>query len=196
MAALAKQLGAKRTEVIATSAVRGAANSQRFLDLVREETGLRIKIVDGEDEAALSFRSALAHFDLGVGRAAIIDIGGGSLELALSADGLLERLLSLRLGAIRMTEEFLSDGKRKGLTRLRKYARRKLEKNLPISDWRGSRVICSEEPQRTSPEFFSLAEEWKARAQFTAPSCRGLSSSTSLIFCTTCRRASDRALPV
>ena len=143
MAALAKQLGAKRTEVIATSAVRGASNGQRFLDLVREETGLRIKIVDGEDEAALSFRSALAHFDLGVGRAAIIDIGGGSLELALSADGLLERLLSLPLGAIRMTEEFLSDGKRKGLTRLRKYARRKLEKNLPVSDWRGSRVICS-----------------------------------------------------
>ena len=143
MAALAKQLGAKRTEVIATSAVRGATNSQSFLDLVREETGLRVKIVDGEDEAALSFRSALAHFDLGVGRAAIIDIGGGSLELALSADGLLERLLSLPLGAIRMTEEFLSDGKRKGLTRLRKYARRKLEKNLPISDWRGSRVICS-----------------------------------------------------
>lgn len=143
MAALAKQLGAKRTEVIATSAVRGASNSQRFLDLVREETGLRIKIVDGEDEAALSFRSALAHFDLGVGRAAIIDIGGGSLELALSADGLLERLLSLPLGAIRMTEQFLSGGKRKGLTRLRKYARRKLEKNLPISDWRGSRVICS-----------------------------------------------------
>ena len=143
MAALAKQLGAKRTEVIATSAVRGATNSQSFLDLVREETGLRVKIVDGEDEAALSFRSALAHFDLGVGRAAIIDIGGGSLELALSADGLLERLLSLPLGAIRMTEEFLSDGKRKGLTRLRKYARRKLEKNLLISDWRGSRVICS-----------------------------------------------------
>jgi len=51
MAALAKQLGARRTEVIATSAVRGATNSQRFLDLVREETGLRVKIVDGEDGA-------------------------------------------------------------------------------------------------------------------------------------------------
>src|SRR6476619_1897788 len=66
MAALAKQLGAKRTEVIATSAVRGSLNGQQFLELVREETGLRVKIVDGVDEAALSFRSALAHFDLGV----------------------------------------------------------------------------------------------------------------------------------
>ena len=143
MAALAKQLGAKRTEVIATSAVRGASNSQRFLDLVREETGLRVRIVEGVDEAALSFRSALAHFDLGVGRAAIIDIGGGSLEIALSADGLVERLISLPLGAIRMTEEFLASGGRKGLTRLRKRVRRKLEKSLPVSDWRGARVICS-----------------------------------------------------
>ena len=143
MAALAKQLGAKRTEVIATSAVRRAGNGRRFLDLVREETGLRVRIVDGKDEAALSFRSALAHFDLGVGRAAIIDIGGGSLELALSADGLVERLMSLPLGAIRMTEEFLADGKRKGIRRLRKQVRKELQKDLSVSDWRGARVICS-----------------------------------------------------
>jgi exopolyphosphatase/guanosine-5'-triphosphate,3'-diphosphate pyrophosphatase len=143
MAALAKQLGAKRTEVIATSAVRRASNGQRFLDLVREETGLKVRIVDGRGEAALSFRSALAHFDLGVGRAAIIDIGGGSLEVALSADGLVERLFSLPLGAIRMTEEFLADGRRKGLNRLRKRVRKELDAEISLSDWRGARVICS-----------------------------------------------------
>jgi exopolyphosphatase/guanosine-5'-triphosphate,3'-diphosphate pyrophosphatase len=143
MAALAKQLGAKRTEVIATSAVRRASNGQRFLDLVREETGLKVKIVNGIDEAALSFRSALAHFDLGVGRAAIIDIGGGSLEVALSADGLVERLFSLPLGAIRMTEQFLADGRRKGLNRLRKRVRKELDAEISLSDWRGARVICS-----------------------------------------------------
>jgi len=143
MAALAKQLGAKRTEVIATSAVRAASNGQLFLDLVREETGLRVRIVNGEDEAALSFRSALAHFDLGVGRAAILDIGGGSLELALSADGLIERLISLPLGAIRMTEEFLADGRRKGLTRLRKHVRKQLALQLSSRHWSGSKLICS-----------------------------------------------------
>jgi exopolyphosphatase/guanosine-5'-triphosphate,3'-diphosphate pyrophosphatase len=143
MAALAKQLGAKRTEVIATSAVRAASNSQLFLDLVREETGLRVKIVNGEDEAALSFRSALAHFDLGVGRAAILDIGGGSLELALSADGLVERLISLPLGAIRMTEEFLAGGRRKGLKRLRKHVRRELAEHLSSRHWGGAKIICS-----------------------------------------------------
>jgi exopolyphosphatase/guanosine-5'-triphosphate,3'-diphosphate pyrophosphatase len=143
MAALAKQLGAKRTEVIATSAVRRASNGQRFLDLVRDETGLRVRVVDGVDEAALSFRSALAHFDLGVGRAAIIDIGGGSLELALSADGLVERLISLPFGAIRLTEEYLSGKGRKGLTRLRKHVRRTLKRDVSVTDWRGARVICS-----------------------------------------------------
>jgi len=129
--------------VIATSAVRAASNGQLFLDLVREETGLRVRVVNGEDEAALSFRSALAHFDLGVGRAAILDIGGGSLELALSADGLIERLISLPLGAIRMTEEFLADGRRKGLTRLRKHVRRELAQHLSSRHWSGSRLICS-----------------------------------------------------
>jgi exopolyphosphatase / guanosine-5'-triphosphate,3'-diphosphate pyrophosphatase len=143
MAALAKQLGAKRTEVIATSAVRAASNGQLFLDLVREETGLRVKIVNGEDEAALSFRSALAHFDLGAGRAAILDIGGGSLELALSADGLVERLISLPLGAIRMTEEFLAGGRRKGLKRLRKHVRRELAEHLSSRPWGGGKIICS-----------------------------------------------------
>lgn len=92
MATLARQLGAARLHAVATSAVREAENRRDFLDLVREETGLRVKLLTGEDEARLSFRSALAHFDLAVRRAVVMDIGGGSLELALSADGVVERL--------------------------------------------------------------------------------------------------------
>src|SRR5881396_1982564 len=105
MATLASQLGVKHTEVVATSAVRDAENSEVFLRRARAETGLKVRILHGEDEARLSFRSALAHFDLGAGRAVVMDIGGGSLELALSADGLLERLLSFPFGALRLTEE-------------------------------------------------------------------------------------------
>src|SRR5258708_23467259 len=51
MATLANQLGVKRTEVVATSAVREANNGDQFLRLVRSETGLKIKILRGEDEA-------------------------------------------------------------------------------------------------------------------------------------------------
>src|SRR6185503_16311012 len=127
MATLANQLGVKRTEVVATSAVREASNGEQFLRLVRSETGLKIKILRGEDEARLAFRSALAHFDLAVGRAVVMDIGGGSLELALSADGLVDRLISLPLGAIRTTERYLGDaGKKKGMRKLRKNVREEL----------------------------------------------------------------------
>src|SRR5204863_1657207 len=126
MATLANQLGVKRTEVVATSAVRDAANGDQFLALVREETGLKVKVLHGDDEARLAFRSALAHFDLAVGRAVVMDIGGGSLELALSADGLVERLISFPFGALRLTEEYLHPGDKKGLRKLRKHVRNEL----------------------------------------------------------------------
>jgi len=51
MATLANQLGVKRTEVVATSAVRDAANGDEFLRLVKSETGLKVRILRGEDEA-------------------------------------------------------------------------------------------------------------------------------------------------
>jgi exopolyphosphatase / guanosine-5'-triphosphate,3'-diphosphate pyrophosphatase len=144
MSTLATQLGARRIEAVATSAVRDAVNGQTFLELVRAETGLRVRALVGEEEARLTFRSALAHFDLGQGRAVVMDIGGGSLELALSADGLLERLISLPLGAIRLTEEYLTGvPTRKGVGKLRKAVREELRGHLPVRDWRGAQVIGS-----------------------------------------------------
>ncbi len=144
MSTLAAQLGARRVEAVATSAVRDAVNGPAFLELVRAETGLRVRALIGEEEARLTFRSALAHFDLGVGRAVVMDIGGGSLELALSADGLLDRLISLPFGAIRLTEEFLAGvPARRGVRELRKDVREALREHLPVRDWRGAQVIGS-----------------------------------------------------
>ena len=144
MATLARQLGASRIEAVATSAVRDAANGLTFLELVRAETGLKVKVLKGEDEARLSFRSAVAHFELGVGRTVVMDIGGGSLEVALSADGLLERLISLPFGAIRLTEEFLGPRtRRKGVRKLRTAIRDEIRNTLPVRDWRGAQVIGS-----------------------------------------------------
>jgi len=144
MVTLAKQLGAERIEAVATSAVRDTTNGQLFLDLVREESGLNIRLLNGEDEARLSFRSALAHFEMGKGRAVVLDIGGGSLELALSADGLLDRLISLPLGALRLTEEFLPGTiKRDRVKKLRRKVRRALGRKLPVRNWRGAMVIGS-----------------------------------------------------
>jgi len=144
MATLARQMGATRVDAVATSAVRDAANRREFLDRLRKDAGLRVRILDGEAEARLSFRSALAHFDLGVGRAVVMDIGGGSLELALSADGLIERLVSLPYGAIRMTEQFLGNRpRRKDVRKLRAHVREDIRRALPVRDWRGAQIIGS-----------------------------------------------------
>ncbi len=158
MATLGSQLGVKRTEVVATSAVRDAANGDEFLRRVQSETGLKVRILRGEDEARLSFRSALAHFDLGSGRAVVMDIGGGSLELALSEDGLVDRLVSLPLGAIHMSERFLGPhAKKKGMRKLRKDVRAELRRRLAARHWHATRVFCS------GGTFTSLASIYLAR---------------------------------
>ena len=144
MATLAKQLGCRRIEAVATSAVRGATNGAAFLRQVKEATGLRVRLLDGEEEARLAFRSALAHFDLGRGRSVVMDIGGGSLEFALAAEGIVERYVSLPFGAVRLTEQFLRDRPGpKGLKKLRKAVREELHRTLPVRDWRGAEVIAS-----------------------------------------------------
>lgn len=143
MATLAKQHGAQRIEAVATSAVRDAENAELFLARVKQATGLKLRVLTGEDEARLSFRSALAHFDLGVGRSVIMDIGGGSFELALAAEGVVDLLTSLPFGAIRLTERFMQTGSEKGLKKLRKAVRKAIKPIISGRDWRGARVIGS-----------------------------------------------------
>ncbi|HEX2722155.1 MAG TPA: Ppx/GppA phosphatase family protein [Gemmatimonadaceae bacterium] len=144
MASLADQLGARRKRVVATSAVREAGNGAEWLARVKKETGLKVVVLDGEDEARLAFRSAQAHFDLGTGRAVVMDIGGGSLEIALSADGLVDRLISLPLGAIRVTEKYFRDGIKPGaLRKVRRTVRKRLRDALSARDWSGAQIIGS-----------------------------------------------------
>src|SRR5205085_7037599 len=82
MATLARQLGAERIDSVATSAVREASNASAFVAEIQRTTGLRVRVLDGDEEARLSFRSAVAHFDMGVGRPVVLDIGGGLSEIA------------------------------------------------------------------------------------------------------------------
>ncbi len=144
MATLTRQMGAVRTEAVATSAVRDAENRAEFIAAVRDTTGLSVRILDGDEEALLSYRSALAHFDLAAGRAVVMDIGGGSLELALSADGLLDGLVSFPFGAIRLTERFFGKSRtRSDLEILRSFVRKELRAVVSRRDWHGAQLIGS-----------------------------------------------------
>jgi exopolyphosphatase/pppGpp-phosphohydrolase len=105
-AAQAQQRGAGRIVAVATEATRAAANGTKFLDRVREETGIEVRVVDGQAEAALTFRGVLADTDL-TGSVVVADIGGGSTELISARDGVMQMVRSLPLGSGRLTERFV-----------------------------------------------------------------------------------------
>lgn len=92
----------------ATSAVRDARNSAAVLDRVRHETGVDLQVLVGQDEARLTFLAVRRWFGWSAGRLVVIDIGGGSLELASGIDEVPDVAISLPLGAGRLTREHFS----------------------------------------------------------------------------------------
>jgi exopolyphosphatase/guanosine-5'-triphosphate,3'-diphosphate pyrophosphatase len=90
-----------------TSAIRDADNGAAVLRRVREQTGVDLQVLTGEDEARLTFLAVRRWFGWSAGRLLVLDIGGGSLELASGVDEDPEVALSLPLGAGRMTRRYL-----------------------------------------------------------------------------------------
>lgn len=91
----------------ATSAVRDATNSAAVLARVREETGVRLQVLSGADEARATFLAVRRWFGWSAGRLLVMDIGGGSLELAAGIDEDPDLAMSLPLGAGRLTRDRL-----------------------------------------------------------------------------------------
>lgn len=93
----ARELGAAQIHLFATSAVRDAGNQAEFADCLYKATGLRLEICSGDTEASLSFIGATEGDHAG-----LIDIGGGSTELALGGSGHIDDCVSLQMGAVRL----------------------------------------------------------------------------------------------
>ncbi len=94
-------------QAVATSAIRDAANQQVFLDRVRDETGLEVSVLSREEEAYFGYLAAVNSTTLSDG--AVLDLGGGSLQLVEVLSRHSGRLGSWPLGAVRMTEHFLAE---------------------------------------------------------------------------------------
>lgn len=107
MKAIATGFKVTQIRAIATSAVREAANGRAFIREVSRQHKVRIDVISGEEEAQLAFRSAARHFDLEGRSTAVVDIGGGSVEVILSAGTAIDQVYSLPLGAVRVTERFV-----------------------------------------------------------------------------------------
>src|SRR6266850_1499355 len=104
--ALARAAGATRVAVVATSAVREAANGRAFVTDLERAAGIAVRVISGEEEARLTLAGIVAG--LGPLRGVVIafDIGGGSTEYILARDGVLTAAASLRLGVVPLAERF------------------------------------------------------------------------------------------
>jgi exopolyphosphatase/guanosine-5'-triphosphate,3'-diphosphate pyrophosphatase len=100
--------GVTLVETAATSAVRRAANGAAFISEVADTIGLEITIVSGEEEAELALASALHNFNMEGTRYALIDIGGGSVEIVTAQGHHIENISSLELGAVTLTDAYIT----------------------------------------------------------------------------------------
>ncbi|MFD5269063.1 Ppx/GppA family phosphatase [Streptomyces sp. NPDC058335] len=103
----AEDKGVEDVLPFATSAVREAGNADDVLARVQAETGVELQVLSGEEEARLTFLAARRWFGWSAGKLLVLDIGGGSLEIAYGIDEEPDAAVSLPLGAGRLTAGWL-----------------------------------------------------------------------------------------
>lgn len=158
---IAEARGAERIFAVATASVREARNKAQFIKEIDRRTGVRISILSAIEEARL-IGIAAAHGCASRGASIInIDIGGGSTEISLMRDGASGALFSVKLGAVGLTERYLSSDpiKPKELRPLIEEVRAAMER--PSRELRGARW---QQATGTSGTIISIGETLRLRA--------------------------------
>src|SRR6266849_4175364 len=124
----AQKTGAHVVRVVATSALRDARNGRAFMDWVRSATGWKVEIISGLEEGRLIHLGLVSSLRVNPSPVLMMDLGGGSCELTISTKGHIRDTVSLPLGAVRLTNEFLRhDPPRKSeLRRLQGFVEREI----------------------------------------------------------------------
>ena len=137
----------------ATSALREASNGEKIISSINKDFHIDLQVLSGEEEAKLTFLAARRWFGWSSGRLLVIDIGGGSLEMAAGVDESPEIAASLPLGAARLTKDFLKGDPYtdKSLRTLRDHIENKLEQILPslVKHQESDRAIATSKTLRT-----------------------------------------------
>lgn len=107
--ALARRRGIDRLLAMATSAIREASNGGKILRAIEKSIGQPVTVLSGDDEARLTFLAARRWYGWDAGRLLVLDIGGGSLDVAVGADERPESAFSVPVGAGRVTKKWLPD---------------------------------------------------------------------------------------
>ena len=106
LAGVARREGAQEIVVVGTAGLRQAANSDEFLESVRERAGVEVEVVSGEEEARLSYLAAAEALPMGEGKVGVFETGGGSSQFTFGEGGHVEERFSVDLGAVPVTERF------------------------------------------------------------------------------------------
>jgi exopolyphosphatase/guanosine-5'-triphosphate,3'-diphosphate pyrophosphatase len=119
----------------ATSAVRDATNGAQIISDINKKHEIDLQVLDGDDEASMTFLAVRRWLGWSAGKLLVIDIGGGSLEIASGINENPEATISMPLGAARLTREFLTGDpySSKGIKNLEKYAEEVLRDSMPNS---------------------------------------------------------------
>lgn len=108
--ALASEYDLKALRIVATSAVRDAHNREAFIGSVTQATGLPLEVLSGAQEARLIGKGLQCDPNLShLSSYSLLDLGGGSMECILFADGAVNQARSLNLGAVRLASKYLCD---------------------------------------------------------------------------------------
>jgi len=103
----AKEFQTEEILAFATSAIRDAKNGKAILDEINQKFEIDLQVLSGDDEAQMTFLAVRRWLGWSSGRLLVLDIGGGSLEIAVGDDERAEATVSLPLGASRLTREYL-----------------------------------------------------------------------------------------
>src|SRR5256885_4020558 len=140
-----QKTGADTVRIVATSALRDARNSNAFLEWVRSVTGWKVEIISGLEEARLIHLGLVSNLRLSVSPVLMVDLGGGSCELTISSKGHIRETVSLPLGAVRLTNEFLRHDppRRSELRRLRAFVEREIGRVAGRSFWTRPKAVIA-----------------------------------------------------
>jgi len=110
MADEARRQHASALVAVGTAGMRSAGNSDEFIARVREQTGVSIEVIPGEQEARLAYLAAVAGLGLTHGRRVVFDTGGGSTQFTFGHGATVDEQFSLNIGAVRLTTQFELEG--------------------------------------------------------------------------------------
>src|ERR1700730_8176065 len=175
---IAEDKGVEEMLAFATSAVRDAANGDEVLARIRGETQAEIQVLPGIDESRLTFLAARRWFGWSSGKLLVLDIGGGSLEIAEGVDEEPDVAISLPLGASRLTRDWLTKDppSAEQVRKLRRYVRAEIGRQAgqAMRDGRPDRAVA------TSKTFRQLARTAGAAPSSEGPYVRRRLSHTDL----------------